>query len=404
MQGNIQKSMTISGGSEAVMDFIHNFDEPVVRRDTDAKKYLGFSDDVLPMWIADTDFRSPQPVIDACVARMKEGVYGYPGISKAFKKAVSFWLSTRFHFDVAASAVEFVPGVIPGIICAIRALSHPGDYVAMLTPTYPPFKDLIDHNGRLELRSPLKIENGRYEIDFEDLESKLSLERCRLFLLCNPHNPSGRVFTMEELRKIEELCRKHHVIVLADEIHQDLIYKGSKHIPFASVSDWSAANSIVFINASKTFNTAGFRTAAFYTLNPDLKNRTHEEILNNKGIGENLCGTVATIAAYTQCAYYADQMMGYVEENLKMVTDWLDTTDQISMIQPEGTYLLWLNCKNMGLSQKELTKFFAEKAKVYLNDGASFGPEGAGYMRMNIATTRKNVQEALRRISAALCK
>ena len=135
-----------------------------------------------------------------------------------------------------------------------------------------------------------------------------------------------------------------------------------------------------------------------------MKNRTHEEILNNKGIGENLCGTVATIAAYTQCAYYADQMMGYVEENLKMVTDWLDTTDQISMIQPEGTYLLWLNCKNMGLSQKELTKFFAEKAKVYLNDGASFGPEGAGYMRMNIATTRKNVQEALRRISAALCK
>ena len=199
------------------MDFIHNFDEPVVRRGTDAKKYLGFSDDVLPMWIADTDFRSPQPVIDACVARMKEGVYGYPGISKAFKKAVSFWLSTRFHFDVAASAVEFVPGVIPGIICAIRALSHPGDYVAMLTPTYPPFKDLIDHNGRLELRSPLKIENGRYEIDFEDLESKLSLERCRLFLLCNPHNPSGRVFTMEELRKIEELCRKHHVIVLADD-------------------------------------------------------------------------------------------------------------------------------------------------------------------------------------------
>ena len=177
---------------------------------------------------------------------------------------------------------------------------------------------------------------------------RISLERCRLFLLCNPHNPSGRVFTMEELRKIEELCRKHHVIVLADEIHQDLIYKGSKHIPFASVSDWSAANSIVFINASKTFNTAGFRTAAFY-----------------KGIGENLCGTVATIAAYTQCAYYADQMMGYVEENLKMVTDWLDTTDQISMIQPEGTYLLWLNCKNMGLSQKELTKFFAEKAKVY---------------------------------------
>lgn len=384
------------------MYFVHDFDEPVIRRGTDAKKYLGFPDEVLPLWIADTDFKCPQPVIDACVSRMQEGVYGYPGISLEFKEAVCSWMAARFQFEVPASAVEYVPGVMPGVICAIRAFTNPGDYVAMLTPAYPPFKDAIDHNGRLELRSPLKIEDGRYVIDFEDLEEKLSRERCRVFLLCNPHNPSGRVFTKEELTRLGELCQKYHVIVLSDEIHQDLTYSGYRHIPFASVSEACASNSVTFINSSKTFNTAGFRTAALYTLNPLFKNRVHEEILNNKGIGENLCGTAATIAAYTQCACYADQLMEYLEGNLQVVEEWLEQNEELSMIRPEGTYLLWLNCQKMNLTQKQLAAFFTEKAKVYLNDGITFGKEGVGHMRINIATNRRTLREALDRIGHAL--
>ncbi|MBQ9320818.1 MAG: aminotransferase class I/II-fold pyridoxal phosphate-dependent enzyme, partial [Eubacterium sp.] len=215
----------------------YNFDEPVIRRGTDSKKYLQAAEDVLPMWLADTDFRCPQPVIDACVRRMQEGVYGYPDVSSEFKEAIAFWQKTRFGWDVSADWVEFVPGVIPGIICAVRALSQVGDNVAMLSPAYPQFNDLTVHNGRNVLRSALKVRNGQYAIDFEDLEETLSQERTRLFLFCNPHNPAGRVFTKEEMVKIGELCRRHDVLILSDEIHEDIVYKGNHHCPIASVNE-----------------------------------------------------------------------------------------------------------------------------------------------------------------------
>ena len=380
----------------------HNFDEPVVRRGTDSKKYLHYGPDVLPMWIADTDFRCPQPVIDACVGRMQEGVYGYPDVSPAYKAAIALWQKKRFGWEVPAEACEFVPGVIPGIICAVRALSHPGDNVAMLSPSYPPFHDLTVHNGRNELRCELKPVNGHYGIDFDLLEKQLSDVRTKLFLLCNPHNPTGRVFTREELCRIGELCLKHHVTVLSDEIHEDIVYKGYKHTPFASISPEFAQNSVTFVNASKTFNVAGFRSAGFICLNPAMKSLIHEAVLDNKGIGENLCGTQATIAAYTQCDYYADQLVPYLEKNLDLLCETIAKTDKISLIRPEGTYLIWLDCRKMGLTQPELVKFFEEKAKLGLNNGATFGTEGVGHMRINIATTHANMEEAMRRLTEAL--
>lgn len=383
------------------MELRHNFDEPVVRRGTDAKKYAPsfFPEDVLPMWIADTDFKCPQPVIDAIMERMAQGVYGYPPVSSQFKKAIARWEKDRFGFDVPVSAVEFVPGVIPGIICAVRALSHPGDHIVINTPCYPPFKDLSDHNGRHLLRNELKVINGQYTIDFDDLERKLSDVRTKLFILCNPQNPTGRVFTHDELQKIGELCLKHGVFVISDEIHCDLVYSGYKHIPFASISEEFAFNSITFVNPSKTFNTAGFRTAGFICLNPAVKASVHEAILDNKGIGENLCGTIATIAAYTKCDYYADQMMEYLEGNLDLVCQELKKTNgKVKLIRPEGTYLLWLDCRGLGMSQAELEEFFVNNVKVGFNTGREFGPEGIGFMRMNIATQRSVVEKALRRI------
>ncbi|MBQ9264976.1 MAG: pyridoxal phosphate-dependent aminotransferase [Clostridia bacterium] len=380
----------------------HNFDEVVVRRGTDAKKYLHYGPDVLPMWIADTDFKCPQPVVDVCVKRMMEGVYGYPEVSEEYKAAIALWQKKRFGWDVPAACCEFVPGVIPGIICAMRALSHPGDNLAMFTPSYPPFNDMAIHNGRNVLRCELKPVDGHYAIDFDQLEAYLAEERTRLFLLCNPHNPTGRVFTREELTRIGELCLKHHVIVLTDEIHEDIVYKGYRHIPFASISPAFAANSVTFVNASKTFNVAGFRSAAFICTNPDIKGRIHEAVLDNKGIGENLCGTQATIAAYTQCDYYADELVEYLEKNLDLLCETIAKTDKITLLRPEGTYLIWLDCRKMGLSQDELVKFFEEKAKLGLNNGITFGPEGQGHMRINIATSRANMEEAMRRLTAAL--
>lgn len=387
------------------MSLVHDFDEKVVRRGTDCKKYdpSVYPEDVLPMWIADTDFKCPQPVIDALVERMQQGVYGYPFVSTKFKEAIAYWEKTRFGWEVPVSAVEFVPGVIPGVICAVRAFSCPGDNIVINTPCYPPFKDLSDHNGRHLLRNELKLVNGRFEIDFEDLEKKLADVRTKLYILCNPQNPTGRVFTLDELKKIGGLCLKHDVIVLVDEIHCDLVYKGCKHIPFASICEEFAQNSVTFVNASKTFNTAGFRTAGFICLNPRMKAMVHEAVLDNKGIGENLGGTVATIAAYTQCGYYADQMMEYVEGNLDLVCEALEKTNgKVKLVRPEGTYLLWLDCRGLGMTQPELVDFFVNKVKVGFNSGTGFGPEGAGYMRMNIATQREVVVEALNRIVTAV--
>lgn len=386
------------------MTRIHDFNEKVNLRGADSKKYSEdvFPADVIPMWIADTDFKAPQPVVDALVARMQKGVYGYPPVSRRLCRAVQRWQKVRFGWEFAEEAVEYVPGVIGGIICAVRAFSRPGDNIAIHTPCYPPFTALSDHNGRHLLRNQLVLKDGHYEIDFEDLENKLADPRTKLFILCNPQNPTGRVFTKEELTRIGNLCMKYHVIVLADEIHNDLTYSGQKHLNFAALSEEFANITVTFVNPSKTFNVPGFRTAAMICTNPVLKSAVHDMVVNNKAIGENLGGTVALCAAYESCDYYADQLMEYLEGNKKLVEDAFSDIPQIDVIKAEATYLLWLDCRKMGMNQEELVRFFVEKAKVGFNDGASFGPEGVGFMRMNIATQKDVVEEAVSRIIKAL--
>ncbi len=340
------------------MSFVHDFDEVVDRRGTDSKKYSQYPADVLPMWIADSDFKAPKPVVDALVERMQQGVYGYTPISSRLRAAAAKWQTERFGWNVDESWVEFVPGVISGVISAVRALSHPGDNIVIQTPCYPPFTDLSDHNGRHLLRNALVLKDGRYEIDFEDFEEKAKDPRTKLFILCNPQNPTGRVFTREELVRLGEICLKHHVIILADEIHQDMVYQGHTHIPFASISKEFEQNTIAFMNPSKTFNLPGFRTAAFISANPVLKSLVHDVVVNNKAIGENICGTLAFCTAYEQCGYYADQIAAYVEKNRDLVEESLKDFDKIDVIHAEGTYLLWLDCRKTGMSQKELDDFF----------------------------------------------
>lgn len=382
----------------------HDFDEVIDRYGTDSKKYSVYPKDVIPMWIADSDFKAPAPVVDALVRRMQEGVYGYTPVSERLKKAAAGWQKSRFGWDVSPNWVEYIPGVIAGVICAVRAFSCPGDNIVIQSPCYPPFSDLSEHNGRHLLRNEMLLKDGRYEIDFEDFEAKCADPRTKIFILCNPQNPGGRVFSREELTKLGEICLKHHVLVLADEIHQDLVYAGYKHIPFASISKEFEQNCISFMNPSKTFNIPGFRTAAFIAANPVLKNGVHDMVVNNKAIGENICGTVAFCTAYEECAYYADQMTEYLGKNHALVEEAIKGINGIELIRSEGTYLLWLDCRGLGMNQKQLDEFFVNKVKVGFNSGTTFGKNYEGFLRMNIACPASTVKEALKRMTEAVGK
>lgn len=383
------------------MNYVHDFDELVNRRGTDSKKYSFYPEDVLPMWIADSDFKAPQPVVEALVKRMEHGVYGYTPVSGRLREAGARWQKDRFGWQVDPEWVEFVPGVISGMISATRALSHPGDNVVIQSPCYPPFSDFSEHNGRHLLRNKMILKDGHYEIDFEDFEAKAADPRTKLFILCNPHNPTGRVFTREELTRLGEICLKHHVIVLADEIHQDVVYPGHTHIPFAGISKEFEQNSVSFMNPSKTFNVPGFRTAAFIAANPVLKNAVHDVVVNNKAIGENICGTLAFCVCYEQCDYYADQLVQYLDKNRQLAEDALADVEGIHMIHPEGTYFAWLDCRELGRNQAELNNYFVKELKLGFNSGATFGPDGDRFLRMNMACPMATMEDALGRIVKA---
>lgn len=383
----------------------HNFDEITNRRGTDCKKYapVFYGEDVLPMWIADTDFRCPQPVIDAVRERAEHGIYGYPYDQDSFSAAVCRWMEARFGYKVAQEAVEYCPGVIPGVICAVRAFSNPGDKIVVQTPCYPPFRALVHNNGRELLENRLELKNGRYEIDFALLEKQLSDPRTRILLLCNPQNPTGRVFTREELERMLQLCVDNDVLVLCDEIHCDITYH-AKHIPFGALSELARNHSITFVNPSKTFNTAGFRTAAMIAPNLALKNRVHQELVNEKIFGRTVFGPLALVTAYTQCDYYADQIVEYLKENIRNLRERLQTMPKIQLIVPEATYLMWLDCSGLAMTHDEMKRFFDEEAKVGLNDGRTFGCEGEHFMRLNVAVPKAVLTEGLDRIEKAYHK
>ena len=300
--------------------------------------------------------------------------------------------------------VKYANGVLPFLMYAVRAFSHPGDHVVIQPPIYPPFPAIIQNNGRKVVENPLVLDaEGKYQIDFEDLEKKLADPRAKLLFLSNPHNPAMRCYTLAELKQIGDLCIKHGVIVISDEIHCDLTYKGYKHIPFGSISQEFADNCIVLINPSKTFNIAGFRTGAAIIPNRRLRDEIQIAIVNNKNYGRTIFGMISFITAYTQCDYYADEMMEYLQGNRDFLIDALSQrVPRIKLAEPEATYLMWLDCKDLGMDQEALKKFFFEKAKLGLNDGTTFGRGGLGYMRLNIACPRATLEDAVERMEKAV--
>lgn len=382
----------------------HNFDELIERRGTECKKWNTYDTDVIPMWIADTDFKCPQPVIDAMVKRAEHGIFGYPTNLNSFEQSIVNWQKKRFGWEVQTDWVEYTPAVIPAIVYAMYAFTNPGDNVVIQMPAYHPFHAIIPDNGRHILGNPLILrEDGSYDVDFENLEELLKKRKTTMFLLCSPHNPTGKCFTREELTKMSELCLKYNVFVVSDEIHSDIIYSGNQHIPYGSLSQAAADNCVVCVNPSKTFNIAGVRTGAAIIPNRNNHDLFYAPLEALKAYGRTIFGTLPIEVSYNECEYYADQLLEYLEGNRKYLKDFLETrVPKIKMGNPQATYLMWLNCKELNLEPKELQQFFLQKAKVAMNEGSTFGPGGAGFMRMNIACPRSRLVEALERIEKAV--
>ena len=382
----------------------HNFDELIDRKGTECKKWDTYADDVIPMWIADTDFKCPQPVVDAMVKRAQHGIFGYPVNVVNFEESIVNWQKKRFGWNIETDWVEYTPAVIPAIVYAMRAFTEPGDNVVIQMPAYHPFHDIFPNNGRHILGNNLILNaDGSYSVDFENLEQLLSKKRTSMFLLCSPHNPVGKCFSREELTRISELCLKHNVFVVSDEIHSDIVYKGHQHIPFGSLSQAAADNCVVCVNPSKTFNIAGVRTGAAVIPNRRNHDLFYKPLEDLKAYGRTIFGTLPIEVAYNECEYYADQLLEYLTGNLEYLNKFIaERVPQIKVTPMQATYLVWLNCKALNMAPKELNKFFLEKAKVAMNEGSTFGPGGAGFMRMNIACPRSRLVEGLHRIEAAV--
>lgn len=384
---------------------VHNFDEYYDRRGVDSKKYSAgkFEEDVLPMWIADTDFRCPKPVMDAIRKRAEHETLGYPEELAEFQQAAKGWMAKRHGWEVEEDWIQFVTGVVPGAIFTLLSNTQPGDQVVCLGPLFGPLRACVIDNGRQLVESPFINEEENYTINFEDLEKKLSSAKATMFIMCNPHNPVGKVFTEEELRKIGELCLKHHCIIFNDEIHGDIVYKGHKHVCLASLSKEIADITVTGFNPGKTFNVGGIRTAGCIIPNTVLRERFLTARKKGKGMGRNIFGQAAFIACYRDCEYYVDQMLEYLESNLDYVEAFIkEKLPEIKFHRPDGLYLLWVNCKGLNLSQPELMDLFEKTGKIGLNSGLEFGPLGEGYVRLNIAVPRVTLEEGMKRIETAV--
>jgi len=386
----------------------YDFDKVIERRNTqstkwDSVKALFGSDDVLPLWVADMDFRIPQPVIDAISERLKHPVFGYTRVSSNTIGAVTQRLESKYGWKVSPESVIITPGVVPAVNAAVRAYAGEGGAVVVQSPAYPPFWATGPNNKVRTVTNLLRYEGGRYEMDFEALEKAFAESGAKAMILCSPHNPVGRVWTREELLKVGEIALSAGAVVISDEIHCELIHKGHKHIPFASLSPEFAANSITCLAASKTFNIPGMHCSVAIIPDEDMRKRFNEARAGLQGTPDFLA-IIAMEAAFRYGDEWLEQVLDYIEGNLEFLMKYMEERiPAIKPVRPEGTYLVWLDCSGLGISDpKELQKFFNEKAKVGMNAGYTFGPGGENFMRMNIACSRSILQEALRRIEEAV--
>lgn len=386
----------------------YDFDELVERRGSDCLKYdfaaeMGMVEDILPLWVADMDFRTAPCITERIQKDAAFGIFGYTDSKDDYFHAFAKWYETYFDWKVEKDWLVKTPGVVFAIATAVSAFTKEGDGVLIQQPVYYPFSAVIRENDRRIVNNELVLKNGRYEMDLEDFEQKIIQEKVKLFILCSPHNPIGRVWTEEELRRVGEICLKYDVKIVSDEIHSDFVYPGFEHHVLTTVDDRFQDISIICTAPSKTFNLAGLQISNILIPNQELRG-AFERKMRMVGYNQvNMLGLHACQAAYEGGREWLEQLKEYLKGNLDFVRNYLkENLSQIKLIEPEGTYLVWLDCRELGLSEKELEQFIAREAKLWLDDGVIFGKAGEGFERVNIACPRAILKEALERLKKAV--
>lgn len=385
---------------------MYDFDTVVDRSNTDAVKLelastvFGTSD-LIPLWIADMDFPCPAPVAMTLRERMQHPIYGYTLCTPRFAQAIKQWQHRRNHWDIDTHWVEWCPGVVPALSISVQTFTSPGDGVIIQPPVYPPFFDVVRQNGRTLECNHLIDNDGHFEIDFDGFERLAAKPTTKLFILCHPHNPVGREWTVEELTRLGNICKAHGITVLADEIHSDLMLDGHQHHPFASISPEFADMTVTFMAASKTFNIAGLSTSYLIASNESLRSQyiKAQSILH---LENNMLGCLALQAAYANCEPWLNELLAYISDNAKFVRDYLrDYLPAVKISKSEATYLLWLDFSAYGLSHDDLKYIICRRARLGLNDGSTFGEEYQQHFRINLASPQSVIEEAMGNLSKA---
>lgn len=381
-----------------------DFDKVVDRKNTNCLKYDFMNEfhkpeDVLSLWVADMDFESPKEVRDALIRAAEHGIYGYTDTKEDYYEAVADWFDEGFGWRPEKQWMVKVPGVVFAVATAIRGLTEPGDAVLIQTPVYYPFAASIERNGRKVVRNSLCNKDGKYVIDFDDFENKIQENKVKLFILCSPHNPVGRVWDREELMRMGKICQSHGVIVVSDEIHCDFTYAGHDHHIYASFGENFADHSVICTAPSKTFNLAGLQISNIFISNPEIR-KSFVKALGRTGYSSpNMMGICAAQAAYRFGRPWLEALKAYLSENLDVVRCFVrKELPGIHLVEPEGTYLVWLDCRDLGYSDRELNEKVLNQAKLWLDGGSMFGKEGEGFQRLNIACPRSVLKEALMRL------
>jgi len=385
----------------------YNFDEIIERKGTNSFKHdflnqIFKRDDLIPMWVADMDFRTPDFIINAIKKRLNHEILGYTFKSDQFNNSVVNWIKKRYNWEIKSEWIQFSPGVVPSIAFCIQAFTKPGDKIIVQPPVYHPFINVIKENNRNVVFNKLINQENKYRINFEELEKSVD-EKVKMILLSNPHNPVGRVWNKDELTKLGDFCVKNDIIIISDEIHADIVFKPNKHIPIAGLNNNFLENTVTLYAPSKTFNMAGLASSVIIVQHKKLYKKLEHEIRKlHIGMG-NIFGLVGLEVAYSEGEEWLEELLKYLKDNIEYIYKYLmDNIPIINFEIPQATYLLWLNCKGLGLNNNELSNLFINKIKIGLNDGVMFGPGGEGYQRMNIGCPKSVISRALSRIQTKI--
>ena len=383
----------------------YDFDTIVDRYNTGSVKYdtaerSGMPADVMPMWVADMDFRAPAEIVSRMRQLCDFGVYGYTMVTDSYFDAVRNWFSSRFDWEVERKWLVTTPGVVFALSAAVKAFTEPGEGVLIQRPVYYPFTEVVENNGRVVVNSSLRYDKGSYAIDYEDLEAKLARDDVKLMLICSPHNPVGRVWTRNELSKVCRLCLKYNVKMVSDEIHADFVFSNREHVPLASLSEQVRENCVVCTAPSKSFNLAGLQISNIFIPNRDMRHAFRRELEKTGLFGVNMVGLCACQAAYESGGDWLDQLKEYLEGNIQFLKSFVyEHMPRIKVVDTEGTYLVWMDLQELNLVDQK--NFIVNKAGLWLDTGSMFGEEGRGFERINVACPRAVLEEALNRLKRA---